>query len=147
MILMNKYTKSVFCFLICSWLSACSPSPDQATPPNTDSQSSASPDNFSPAAFGNITRERLLNVAQEPGQWLTEGRDIGKTHFSPLDQINLGNITELGLAWECRTETHRGMEANPIVVDGPALLDETRQYYGPRSLVFWHAWHVPQGLD
>ena len=71
-----------------------------------------------PAEFGNITRERLLNIDSEPGQWLTEGRDFGKSHYSPLAQINRDNIQELGFAWEYRTDTHRGMEANPIVVDG-----------------------------
>ncbi len=80
--------------------------------------SSAATSNFTPTSFGNITRERLLNIETEPGQWLTEGRDFEKSHFSPLKQINKDNITDLGFAWEYLTDTHRGMEANPIVVDG-----------------------------
>ena len=73
---------------------------------------------FIPSTFGNITRERLLNADNEPGQWLTEGRDFGKGHYSPLDQINIDNVNDLGFGWEYRTGTSRGMEANPIVVDG-----------------------------
>ena len=73
---------------------------------------------FTPDSFGNITRERLLAIDEEPGQWLTEGRDFGKSHYSPLNQINLDNIEQLGFAWQYRTDTYRGMEANPIVVDG-----------------------------
>jgi quinohemoprotein ethanol dehydrogenase len=69
-------------------------------------------------SFANITRERLLNADAEPGEWMTEGRDFGKSHHSPLDQINLDNIDRLGFAWEYKTTTSRGMEANPIVVDG-----------------------------
>src|SRR5690606_19963094 len=38
--------------------------------------------------FGAITRERLLAADDEPGQWLTTGRDAGKGHYSPLDQID-----------------------------------------------------------
>ena len=73
---------------------------------------------FEPASFGNINRERLLNADKEPGQWLTEGRDFGKSHYSALDQINVGNVKQLGMAWEYQMETRRGMESNPIAVDG-----------------------------
>jgi quinohemoprotein ethanol dehydrogenase len=69
-------------------------------------------------SFGNITRERLLNADAEPGEWMTEGRDFGKSHYSPLDKINLDNIGRLGQAWDYKTTTYRGMEANPVVVDG-----------------------------
>ncbi|HUF72674.1 MAG TPA: PQQ-dependent dehydrogenase, methanol/ethanol family [Gammaproteobacteria bacterium] len=70
------------------------------------------------AQFGNIDRERLLNADSEPENWLTEGRDFGKSHFSTLEQINLETIGELGFAWEYQTGTSRGLEATPIVVDG-----------------------------
>ena len=69
-------------------------------------------------AFGNVNRERLLNADSEPGQWMTEGRNLGKGHYSALDQINLETIGELGFAWEYQTGTSRGLEATPIVVDG-----------------------------
>jgi quinohemoprotein ethanol dehydrogenase len=65
-----------------------------------------------------IDRERLLAADTTPGDWLTSGRDFGKTHFSPLQDINRGNATRLGFAWEYATNTTRGLEATPIVVDG-----------------------------
>src|SRR5690606_14356050 len=71
-----------------------------------------------PERFGNVTRERLLAADSEPGNWFTEGRDFGKSFYSPLEQINLGNIGRLGFAWEYRTGTTRGMEATPVVIDG-----------------------------
>jgi quinohemoprotein ethanol dehydrogenase len=70
------------------------------------------------AAPGRIDSERLLAVASEPGQWLTTGRDFGKTHYSPLNLINQENVSRLGFAWQLETGTVRGMEATPIVVDG-----------------------------
>src|SRR5690606_29209462 len=73
---------------------------------------------FGARAYGDITRERLLNADSEPENWLTEGRDFGKSHYSPLDQINRENVSRLGLAWEYRLGTKRGLEATPIVVDG-----------------------------
>jgi len=95
-------------------LTACSADNDNSS---TIDQQAAS-GTFQPSSFGQINRERLLAINNEPGQWLTEGRDFGKSHFSPLNQINQDNIRELGFAWEYRTDTHRGMEANPIMVDG-----------------------------
>lgn len=67
---------------------------------------------------GDVDRARLLAADKEPHNWLTEGRDFGKGHYSPLDQIDTSNVARLGFAWEYRTGTTRGLEATPIVVDG-----------------------------
>ncbi len=69
-------------------------------------------------ATGSIDAERLANINAEPGQWLTTGRDAGKTHYSPLETIDRETVSRLGFAWEYRTGTNRGMQATPIVVDG-----------------------------
>ena len=67
---------------------------------------------------GQIDLQRLLGADQDPSQWLTTGRDLGKTHYSPLAQINRSNVSRLGFAWDTDTHTVRGLEATPIVVDG-----------------------------
>jgi quinohemoprotein ethanol dehydrogenase len=88
-------------------LSACgNKAPAPATPVSTTA----------PAA--QIDVARLQGIEKEPGAWLTTGRDAGKTHYSPLEQINRQTATRLGFAWELKTGTNRGMEATPIVVDG-----------------------------
>ena len=69
-------------------------------------------------ASAQIDAARLSGIAQEPGAWLTTGRDAGKTFYSPLGQINRQTATRLGFAWELHTGTNRGMEATPVVVDG-----------------------------
>jgi quinohemoprotein ethanol dehydrogenase len=69
-------------------------------------------------ARGRIDKERLLAADKHPDQWLTSGRDFGKSHFSPLTQINKDNVNRLGFAWDYDTHTIRGLEATPIVVDG-----------------------------
>jgi quinohemoprotein ethanol dehydrogenase len=71
-----------------------------------------------PTAFGRIDRPRLLAADSNPGDWLTTGRDFGKSHYSPLDQIDRDSVARLGFAWEYATGTRRGLEATPIVVDG-----------------------------
>lgn len=60
----------------------------------------------------------LADVEARPGDWLSHGRNPQETRFSPLEQINSGNVDELGLAWIFETGTDRGLEATPLVVDG-----------------------------
>ncbi len=70
------------------------------------------------APYGQINRAVLLAADRHPQSWLTTGRDFGKGHYSPLNQINTRTVSRLGLAWEYDTHTTRGLEATPIVVDG-----------------------------
>jgi len=79
---------------------------------------SALADQARPAAHGQIDRKRLLAADKHPEEWLTTGRDFGKGHFSPLTQINTQTVDRLGFAWGYDTQTNRGLEATPIVVDG-----------------------------
>ncbi len=65
-----------------------------------------------------VTRERLVNAAEEASNWLTHGRTYDEQRFSPLDDIDATTVGELGLAWYFDVPTKRGMEATPIVVDG-----------------------------
>jgi quinohemoprotein ethanol dehydrogenase len=60
----------------------------------------------------------LRNADARPGDWITHGRNYSETRFSPLDRINAANVKDLGLAWSFDTDTTRGLEATPIVVDG-----------------------------
>ncbi len=90
-------------------LSACG---DHAPAP----ASAPAPQASVPAA--QVDLPRLQGIGKEPGAWLTTGRDAGKTHYSPLQQLNRQTATRLGFAWELKTGTNRGMEATPLVIDG-----------------------------
>lgn len=63
--------------------------------------------------------------------WAAYGRDAGGSRFSPLDQINRGNVAQLKVAWTYRTgeKTEKSVvgnksafEATPILVDGTLYL-------------------------
>jgi len=60
----------------------------------------------------------LSNVDARPGEWLTHGRDYAETRYSPLRQINDGNVADLGIAFVYETGTDRGLEATPLVHNG-----------------------------
>ncbi|WP_026091114.1 PQQ-dependent dehydrogenase, methanol/ethanol family [Blastomonas sp. AAP53] len=57
-------------------------------------------------------------IQADGGEWLSYGRTYDEQRYSPLDQINPGNIGELGLAWSADMDTARGQEATPLVIDG-----------------------------
>jgi quinohemoprotein ethanol dehydrogenase len=97
-------------------LAGCGPGSDTGTGTGTGTIGAAA--DFTPTSFANITWERLLAADSEPGEWMTSGRDFGKTHHSQLDQIDVDNVHRLGFAWEYHTDTQRGLQATPIVVDG-----------------------------
>jgi quinohemoprotein ethanol dehydrogenase len=58
-------------------------------------------------------------TAPKDGEWLSYGRTYDEQRFSPLDRIDVGNVTQLGLAWSFDLDTaHRAQESTPLVIDG-----------------------------
>jgi quinoprotein glucose dehydrogenase len=63
-------------------------------------------------------------AAADPGHdWPVYGGDHASSHYSPLDQINRGNVQRLRVAWvyhtgDARAPNRSEIQCNPIVVDG-----------------------------
>jgi len=57
-------------------------------------------------------------IAAPAGDWLSHGRTYAEERFSPLTQVSVENVDELGLAWSFDLETSKGIEATPIVHNG-----------------------------
>ncbi|MBE9538194.1 MAG: PQQ-binding-like beta-propeller repeat protein, partial [Proteobacteria bacterium] len=68
--------------------------------------------------IADVDGDRIINADAEAGSWLAHGRTYDEQRFSPLDQINVESVGQLGLAWYFDTDVDRGLEASPIVVDG-----------------------------
>jgi alcohol dehydrogenase (cytochrome c) len=76
-------------------------------------------DVVSSAGFVPVTDQALQNPPR--GDWLRWRRDNAATGFSPLDQINRGNVQKLRLAWAWGME--RGaQEQEPLVRNGVLYL-------------------------
>ncbi|MEO6042010.1 MAG: PQQ-dependent dehydrogenase, methanol/ethanol family [Croceibacterium sp.] len=61
----------------------------------------------------------LVGAASPPSaDWPSDGRDYSAQRYSPLTQINAGNVARLGLAWFDDLGTYRGVEATPIYSGG-----------------------------
>ena len=62
-----------------------------------------------------------VSTLSQPGterDWPIYGGNSENTHYSPLDQINTANVTQLELAWSYDTGETGGLETSPIEVDG-----------------------------
>jgi alcohol dehydrogenase (cytochrome c) len=79
-----------------------------------------------PNAAAGVTYERILRSRAEPQNWLTYYGAYNGQRFSPLDQINTGNVVQLRPAWVFQqgviglvaNPATYSFEATPIVVDG-----------------------------
>lgn len=67
---------------------------------------------------GPVSDQRLRDAATDDTNWLSHGRTYREQRFSPLAQIDDQSVAKLGLEWFFETETERGLQATPIVVDG-----------------------------
>ncbi len=70
----------------------------------------------SPLATEGVTDAMI--AAGVGDEWLTYGGGYDEKRFSPLDQINASNVSQLGLAWFADLDTARGQEATPLMHDG-----------------------------
>ena len=73
-------------------------------------------------AKGVVDDSRLLGADADSGNWLSHGRDYGNQRFSPLKQINKGNIKRLVPAWTFNSGVASTFQTTPIVVDGVMYL-------------------------
>lgn len=68
--------------------------------------------------IGGCAAERQLQPQQ--AEWRETGLDGGRTKYSPLDQINLGNVAQLEPAWIYHSgdlpPKNSAVEANPLIV-------------------------------
>jgi alcohol dehydrogenase (cytochrome c) len=60
--------------------------------------------------------ESLVELSQDPGQWVMPGKNYAVTRYSELDQINAGNVARLEPAWTFSTGAVAGHEAAPLVI-------------------------------
>jgi len=58
----------------------------------------------------------LIELQQDPNQWVMPSGNYASTRFSTLDQINADNVKDLKVAWTFSTGVLRGHEGGPLVL-------------------------------
>lgn len=81
-----------------------------------------------PGRYSPVTAARL--TAPEPENWLSYRRTYDGWGYSPLDQIDTGNVARLVPVWTFSTGVTGGHEAPPIVNEGVMFVT------APRNLLF-----------
>ena len=69
-----------------------------------------------------VTLLPLVATAQSDGDWTMAPRDHASTRFSPLQQIDRGNVARLRQVFSFATGVERGHEAAPVVVGDTMFL-------------------------
>ncbi|MCP5144015.1 MAG: PQQ-dependent dehydrogenase, methanol/ethanol family [Gammaproteobacteria bacterium] len=93
---------------------------DSSDPGAADIESAvaSAPTEVSSSSRAAVDDQRLLNAANEPGQWLTVGGTYEERHYSPLKQIDGNNVGQLGLKWFADYDTNLSQQGTPLYVDG-----------------------------
>src|SRR6266700_826544 len=73
---------------------------------------------ITPALWGQVDFDRILNANKEPQNWLTySGTELSQRH-SLLTQVTPANVKNLELQWVFQAQSLEKFEATPLVVDG-----------------------------
>ena len=67
---------------------------------------------------GSSAEEQQFVDTTDGANWPAYGRTYDETHYSPLDQVNTGNVERLGLAWSLDIDEPGGTVGAPLAVDG-----------------------------
>lgn len=77
-----------------------------------------------PAAYTPVTAQRLENP--EANNWLMYRRTYDSQGYSPLEQINAGNVDKLVPLWTISTGMEEAHQAPPLVNDGMMFISTPR---------------------
>lgn len=64
------------------------------------------------------THQDVLTAASNGSDWLTHTRDFAGTRYSPLSEINTGNVNRLRVSCAFQVGEPGGFQTGPVVVDG-----------------------------
>ena len=107
-------------FLLLAVLTGCSPADNETSQSSmqSDAGSSFGAEAVVSGSAANVSQQRLLDAENEPGQWMMVGGTYEERHYSPLDEINRDNVSELNLAWYADYDVNLSQQGTPLYIDG-----------------------------
>ena len=88
------------------------------------------------------TADELKNDAATPGDVLTYGMGYAQHRYSPLTQINRGNVKRLVPAWAYSMSDNRGLEAQALVKDGVIYLTDHEKTVAVDAITGKEVWRA-----
>ena len=83
-------------------------------------------------AFGQtaaVAQQNLVSMQKDPKQWVMPNGNYSGWNYSPLDQINLGNVQSLSMAWTMQLGIQDSHEASPLVIGSTMYLITPKPNY------------------
>ncbi len=113
-------TRLVPFLLLLAGLAGCSPADNETSQSSMqgDAATNSSAETVVSGTAANVSRQRLLDAENEPGQWMMVGGTYDEKHYSPLDEINRDNVSELNLAWFADYDINLSQQGTPLYIDG-----------------------------
>jgi len=113
-------TRLIPFFLLLTGLAGCSPADNETSQSSMQNDAGASSSEVSvvSGSAANVSQQRLLDAENEPGQWMMVGGTYDEKHYSPLDEINRDNISELNLSWFADYDVNLSQQGTPLYIDG-----------------------------
>jgi quinohemoprotein ethanol dehydrogenase len=113
-------TRLIPFFLLLTGLAGCSPADNETSQSSMQNDAGASSSEVSAVSgsAANVSQQRLLDAENEPGQWMMVGGTYDEKHYSPLDEINRDNVSELNLAWYADYDVNLSQQGTPLYIDG-----------------------------
>ncbi len=96
---------------------------------------------ISPSPPEGVPKTTLGSVKPGPGDWPTYDGQMGGNRYSPLDQINLKNVSRLAPRWTFTIPRAGELETTPVVVDGLMFVTSPNQIYALDASTGREVWH------
>ena len=94
-----------------------------------------------------ITYDRILDAASDPGNWLTYNGTYSSQRHSSLTQITPDNVDDMELKWMLPNQVFGAWQTNPIVDDGIMYItqrpNDVMAVDAATGRVFWLYRHTP----
>ena len=69
-------------------------------------------------ATDTVVDDKYLSSDGDGSNWAAYGRTSSETRYSPLAQINAGNVKQLGIQWALDLPNERSLISTPLAIDG-----------------------------
>jgi glucose dehydrogenase len=79
--------------------------------------------------------QELVRLSRDPANWPMQGGNYGDWRYSPLEQINRGNVQDMRVAWEFSTGKLRGHEGGTLVIGDALYFQSPHPHCSPRICV------------
>src|SRR5688572_25444519 len=93
------------------------------------------------------TPQELVSAGRQTDNVLTYGLTYNHHRYSPLSQINTGNVKRLVPVWNVSLQNDLGEQAQPMIYDGVMFVSNARWTYAIEALTGKVIWRTPVNWD